>query len=624
MPPPTIECIKVLQRVGIFAEYRHDHGVPECKRYNLIYGYNGSGKTTLSRLLRSLDTGDPGSVVPSDGRFEVTLNDGRAIRPDQQADALARRVLVFNIDFINENLRWGEGRANPVFYIGVTASRRAALLERVERRIPLRDEQRRGAQADHKAKQGALSTFYTDTARIVAEMLTLGRQYHAGSLKQDYESSAAASYTALSEEEREDRRKLIRQAGAYEKLPSPALDIQSLRAALDRARQCAETTISGLSLQEMRDHPAMIPWLKTGYEYHHQHNLGSCVFCGNEISEARLIALREALDERIDQFFGEIEATGQVLRDSTETIRSFGSNLPNERALSASLTQAYRMALGKLQSSLHALKGIIGEAVSAITEKARSPNKSNWPDKLGGDIITEAFGQLSERLDRLMRLVERHNGEQDVFTERQQKARDELKFAVLIERSAEHNALREEAAAAEAAQKVRQRLHTKLVDRAAALRVEVRDHGPAVERINAALRAYLGHGELRLEVFEEGYRILRHGAVLAGPLSEGERTAIALCYFLSKLEEEGRDISTQIVVIDDPVSSLDAGALNYTFNLLKGRLQNAQQLFILTHNLAFMNEVKKWLKSPSKKEHASFFFFADVAGRCTGAPAGDN
>lgn len=117
----------------------------------------------------------------------------------------------------------------------------------------LRDEQRRRAQSDHAAKERALNTFYTDTARIIAEMLGLGRQYHAGHLKHDYESGAAANYKALSEEEREDRRKLIRQAGSYDKLVPPALDIRSLRDALDRARRCAETTISGLTLQEMQE-----------------------------------------------------------------------------------------------------------------------------------------------------------------------------------------------------------------------------------------------------------------------------------------------------------------------------------------------------------------------------------
>ena len=605
---PEIRRIESLQKIGIFDRYSHDESVPDFKRYNLVYGFNGTGKTTISRILRSLDEGDAQSALPLEGRFAIKLTDCCIIRPDENTDALQRRLLVFNIDFINENLRWSEGRASPVFYIGKDASRRAELLERVKHRIPLRGEQRRRAQSDHAAKERALSTFYKDTARIIAEMLGLGRQYDARHLKQDYDSGAAADYKALSEEEREDRRKLIRQVGSYDKLTPPALDIESVRAALDRARRCAETTISGLTLQEMQDHPTMISWLKTGYEYHREHGLDSCLFCGNEIPEARLGALQNALDERIDRFFEEIEEAGRDLRDTAETIRMLGSAVPNDRAISASLARDHKKVLGQLQASADAVQDMIAQAESAIAEKRRSPNRSNWPESLGGDAVTRAIESLVADFQQILDLVEQHNREQDEFAERQQKARDELKFAVLIERGAEHDTLQAELKTAETAHDIRERLHTKLVDCAATLRTEVRDHGPAVERINALLRAYLSHGEIRLEVFEEGYRILRHDAVLTGPLSEGERTAIALCYFLSKLDEEGRDISEQIIVIDDPVSSLDAGALNYAFNLLKGRIKAAQQLFIFTHNLAFMNEVKKWLKKPRDNGCASFFF----------------
>lgn len=605
---PEIKRIKTLRKFGIFGQYSHEAAVPHFKRYNLVYGFNGAGKTTLSRLFRSLDQGDPSAAVPPDGQFEFELADNLLVRSDKNEDALVQRVLVFNIDFINENLRWGEGRANPVFYIGKDASRRAELLERIEHRIPLRDQQHRQAKSDYAAKERALSTFYTDTARIIAEMLGLGRQYNASHLKLDFESGAATNYKALSEEEREDRRKLILQAGSYDKLTPPVLDNESARTALDRAQRCAETTISGLTLQEMQDHPAMIPWLKTGYEYHRENGLDSCLFCGNKIPEARLGTLQEALDERIDQFFAEVEEADQNLRECMETIRTLSSTLPNERAISASLVRDYQRVLRQLQETAGTVQDLIGQAKSVTGEKARSPNKSNWPANLAKDTVSDAIDRLGADFKKIHDLIEQHNREQDEFAARQQKARDELKFAVLIERSEEHDTLRKEMKAAEKTRDIRERLHTKLVDCAATLRTEVRDHGPAVERINALLRAYLGHGEIRLEIFEEGYRILRHDAVLTGPLSEGERTAIALCYFLSKLEEEGRDISEQIIVIDDPVSSLDAGALNYAFNLLKGRLQGAQQLFVFTHNLAFMNEVKKWLRKPRENGNASFFF----------------
>ncbi len=44
------------------------------------------------------------------------------------------------------------------------------------------------------------------------------------------------------------------------------------------------------------------------------------------------------------------------------------------------------------------------------------------------------------------------------------------------------------------------------------------------------------------------------------PKSEGERTAIAFLYFLKSLQDKSFDLANGIVVIDDPVSSLDANA----------------------------------------------------------------
>jgi len=352
----------------------------------------------------------------------------------------------------------------------------------------------------------------------------------------------------------------------------------------------------------------MIPWLKAGYSYHREHSLETCLFCGNNVPEPRLAALQSALDERIDRFFNEIEEAGRNLRDLLEAIGTFASTMPNERAISASISREYAEGFTHFVACATAVRERVLQAEAALTEKARLPNQPNWPAALSTEAIASALETLNQGYQQLAGLIERHNLEQDEFAERQDRARRELRFALLIERNDQHDALRADLEAAEEAQKVRDQLYDKATRFAATLRNEVRDHGPAAPRINALLRAYLGHSEIQLEVFEEGYRILRHEAVLTGSLSEGERTAIALCYFLSKIEEEGRDISEQIIVIDDPISSLDAGALNYAFNLLKGRLQGAQQLFFLTHNLAFMNEVKKWLRTPRDKGHASFFF----------------
>ena len=86
----------------------------------------------------------------------------------------------------------------------------------------------------------------------------------------------------------------------------------------------------------------------------------------------------------------------------------------------------------------------------------------------------------------------------------------------------------------------RRKLDIRLQDEADTLRAQLREHGPAADKISRLVRSYLGHGELTIHAAAEGYELHRHGKLVKGPPSEGERTAIALCYFLSTLESDER------------------------------------------------------------------------------------
>lgn len=128
--------------------------------------------------------------------------------------------------------------------------------------------------------------------------------------------------------------------------------------------------------------------------------------------------------------------------------------------------------------------------------------------------------------------------------------------------------------------------------------------------MNELLHSYLGHKELDIKTSAAGYQIQRNGRSVTSSLSEGEKTAIALCYFLSTLEAEGRDKRKLIVVVDDPISSLDTRALHHAFGLIKSALSDAGQLIVMTHNVHFMHSVKKWLggRYRSKTPTAAFLF----------------
>jgi wobble nucleotide-excising tRNase len=73
-----------------------------------------------------------------------------------------------------------------------------------------------------------------------------------------------------------------------------------------------------------------------------------------------------------------------------------------------------------------------------------------------------------------------------------------------------------------------------------------------------------------------------------------------------------------IVVIDDPVSSLDSNALFSAFAFMKERTQDAGQLFVLTHNFAMFREVKHWfhkgLRGPDRKKRRFYMLTPYLSG----------
>jgi len=69
-------------------------------------------------------------------------------------------------------------------------------------------------------------------------------------------------------------------------------------------------------------------------------------------------------------------------------------------------------------------------------------------------------------------------------------------------------------------------------------------------------------------------------------LSEGDKSALALSFFLTKLEIDG-NIQDKIVVFDDPVSSFDLNRKFTTISKLVFIGQHANQLFVFSHNIIF-------------------------------------
>jgi wobble nucleotide-excising tRNase len=83
-------------------------------------------------------------------------------------------------------------------------------------------------------------------------------------------------------------------------------------------------------------------------------------------------------------------------------------------------------------------------------------------------------------------------------------------------------------------------------------------------------------------------------------LSEGDKSTIALAFFLSKADIDSGKVN-KIFLFDDPLSSFDSNRRHYTIELLKSLLQQVKQIVVLSHNEIFLYELSKELPVGDKK-----------------------
>lgn len=143
---------------------------------------------------------------------------------------------------------------------------------------------------------------------------------------------------------------------------------------------------------------------------------------------------------------------------------------------------------------------------------------------------------------------------------------------------------------------------------------------PSVDEINKTLKAY---GFLNFEIVpsrvsKNQYQIQREdGTIAESTLSEGEITFITFLYFLQLAKgsiQQETITEERILVVDDPISSLDSNVLFVVSSQLKEIIKaikkdegNIRQLILLTHNVYFHKEVS--FIDGRKPSNADTFFW---------------
>lgn len=615
----SITKIARLGHPGVLRDFAWPADLPTFGRFNLIYGWNGSGKTTLSRMFRAIEQ----RVAYAPGETALLI-DGHQVT-GQDFPRATMPVRVFNRDFVNETVfPVSGGDVPPILVVGKEGVERQKEADRLKAERTAKETALQQARSARQQAERELDRHCVDRARLIKDSLRIpGHGIYNEYNKTDYRTRAEQMVTKgdglshrLSPPDR-DGLLIQHRANAKPKVASVSHQFPSLQQLHSEIASVLSATVTSSAIESLKDDPTLSDWVRHGLGLHKSRAAETCLFCEQALPNARLSTLEFHFSAEYDRFLARLDQKRATLSKLLEEAR--GLRLPDRMALYEDLSASYDARRSEFEDAVKGVSEFVGELLQALDAKRSQPFKCITLELALPTIDEETINRLNE-------LLSRHNAACDDFQGRTTAARDRLALDLIAESLDDYSRLAGRVKSAADAIGPHEHDTKRLIDEIGRLEREIVEHRQPAEELNEDLRKYLGHDELGLRVKETGYQLLRHGKP-AEALSEGERTALALLYFLKSLRDRRFDLSQGVVVLDDPVSSLDANALYLAFGFIRHRTQDAGQLIVLTHNFPFFRQVRNWFhhqKGQNKKDvnqrPARFYMLDQVHGchpRCT-------
>ena len=612
-----INRLQLFRNVGLFDSVDGGANIP-LGRVTLIYAENGRGKTTLAAVLRSLATGDAIPIVerrrlatqnPPHVVLDCSGGPPPAIFQNNAWNRTFPNMTVFDDVFIDENVYSGlavepEHRQNLHDLIlgsrGVTLNQR---LHELVRQIEVHNSALR-------TKAAAIPVSERGTITV--------DDFCALPPRADIDTAIQSAERNLAAAREQDP---IRNTSAFDTFSLPAFDVS----AIERILQADLPSLNVAAAARVQEHLANLgqqaeAWIEEGMQRIPQVSRDEatpCPFCGQDLAGSELITHYQAYFS--DEYAGLKRRVSETLATIT---RAHGGDIP------AAFERAVRIAVERRQfwsqfcdvpdvtfdtATIVRDWRVAREAVVvALTGKQGSPlerlSLTNGAQTAISQFEThrasiEFLNQRLEEANAAIRLVKEHAATANSTS----LAADLARFKAIKSRHAPTIA----ALCAEySAEKAAKANTEQLRDDA---RTALDEH-----RTNA-FPGYQTAINIYLQRFNAGFRLdsvtpenTRGGPTctynviinntpvpVAGgtptpgepafrnTLSAGDRNTLALAFFFAALDQDPTR-ATKIVVIDDPISSLDEHRALTTVQEIRRLAERVAQVIVLSHNKPFL------------------------------------
>jgi wobble nucleotide-excising tRNase len=612
-----LDRVSRLKNYRIFRDFEWPDGLADFAKFNLIYGWNGSGKTTLSSILRALELREePYDVSSAQEKVELRV-DGNTLDGTRFPDS-DLPIRVFDRNYVNDTVfRAGGGNVPFIFVIGKENVEKQKVLDELVLQHSAADTKLQSAKTTFRECDKALGGYCKNRATQVREEMTkVGdsgyKGFHKGRFRERAEEmlrEVDVQSKILTDKQIIDARSLAVATKPKPSVVEVTLLLPSFHEIAATISELLERTVVSGAIKSLEKDLELHDWTRRGFDLHRTHSSSQCLYCGQAIPNERVRELERHFSAEHGRLMDEINTQIQRLQQITDNL-----NTPEHRDVYDDVADEYDRALKALEVVILKTREFIGSVINKLEEK-RIRAFDSIP--LAADAPEIDVGAV----EKLNEVIRKHNRTSEDFEKHVSEARDSIADHSVASTIDGFVLLKEALSNAEFQVEAVEGEYNGLEENIATLASEIKTNIPPKEEMNGDLRVYLGHNEIRLETKDTGYAITRNGNPATNP-SEGERTAIALIYFLKSLEDESFKSRQEegIVVLDDPVTSLDSNSMYHAVGFVRNRTKGVRQLFVLTHNFTLFRVLRRWL-DPKVKDGSARLLMLECLPRENGRSA---
>jgi wobble nucleotide-excising tRNase len=619
-----IKKINKIKNLGlVFSDYSwnynlSDYQLPEFKRFNLIYGWTGSGKTTLSKLFYVIEDGDIKNIPNLEYEIEDEGNNKY-----RQGESFNKKIRVFNQNYIENNLKIQEGKAKAITLIlGDVNKETVEQIEIDKSELEIKNSELKKANEQLEQKKKEKNKTFTEIAKTIYVAIMGGaiRTYRKDNAEIDF--LTLKNKETLSDEDLEKFSIVVKQNSkpVIDKLKQIEVETDGgenknlteiIGELISEAENLLEQTVESQIIERIKNNQDISAWIESGITIHEDHKSVNCEFCDQVLPKERLAELSKHFNEADKKLKQGIDNLVTKFLNVDSLVKN--TEYPDKAKFYDELQEEYERDCKKFDLEKTNLLDQTKDVIELIKSKKLKTTELMECDK---KIIPDQF---INSLDAIINFITKHNKKTSDFESEKNNTINKLKKHFLSTIFDEVKNIEKEIKNQEIVIRELKNGNPKKPDNIGidGLKKRITDNQAkissthkACEDINKGLSTFLGRDELVFEPhktrvidekgngqeIEDGYIIKRHGKV-AYNLSEGEKTAVAFVYFTIYLKDQNFDLKEGIVVIDDPVSSLDSNSLFQAFAFLKNAVKDAQQIFIFTHNFEFLKLLLNWCRN---------------------------